>query len=134
MINSSLQIAGITNPTILDYFNTINQEEFIETANLFNENGVLYAPFESPLEGKQAIASYLEKEAKDMKLEPKQGISENLADNLELIKVTGKVHTSLFSVNVRWEFTINSSQQLEAVKIKLLASPQELLKLNVKAN
>ncbi|BAU65764.1 water-soluble carotenoid protein [Stanieria sp. NIES-3757] len=137
MINSSLQIAGITKPAIFDYFNTINQEEFIETANLFTENGVLFAPFESPLEGREAIASYLAKEAKGMKLEPQHVISENLADNeenFELIKVTGKVHTSLFSVNVRWEFTINSNQQLEAVKIKLLASPQELLKYSVKTN
>jgi hypothetical protein len=137
MINSSLQIAGITKPIILDYFNTINQEKFIETANLFAQNGILFAPFESPLEGQEAIASYLAKEAKGMKLELQQGISENLADNennFELIKVAGKVHTSLFSVNVRWEFAINSNQQLEAVKIKLLASPQELLKYSVKTN
>jgi hypothetical protein len=125
----SLQIQGITKLVILSYFNTINQEQFTKTATLFTENGVLIAPFESPLEGRDAIASYLAKEAKGMKLDPIKGESESLEDGLELIKITGKVQTPLFSVNVSWEFILNLSQKIEAVKIKLLASPQELLKL-----
>lgn len=129
MIETSVQIPGIEKPSISEYFETINQEEFIETAKLFTEHGMLFAPFESPIKGREEIANYLNKEAKGMKLSPRQGIIENQPDGIELIKVTGKVKTSLFSVNVRWEFTLADTDQIEAVQIKLLASPQELLKL-----
>ena len=35
----------------------------------------------------------------------------------------------MFSVNVAWYFTLNPQGQLATAKIKLLASPQELLSL-----
>ena len=125
----SIAIEGIKETAIANYFATINREDFVKTASLFGENGVLNAPFEKPIVGRKAIASYLAKEAKGMKLLPKQGISETIEDDREQIKVTGKVKTPLFSVNVAWHFCIDRDKEITSATIKLLASPQELLGL-----
>ncbi|MBE9168901.1 nuclear transport factor 2 family protein [Pleurocapsales cyanobacterium LEGE 06147] len=126
---NSVTIDGITEPVILNYFATLNGGEFTETAALFAENGALHAPFESPIVGREAIATYLEAEAKGMKLLPREGIKETVEEDLQLVQVTGKVETPLFGVNVSWKFLITPEDEILAVKIKLLASPQELLKL-----
>ncbi|NJK58744.1 MAG: hypothetical protein HC939_23570 [Pleurocapsa sp. SU_5_0] len=65
---NTLVIKGISAPAIIDYFATINQAEFIQTASLFTENGSLLAPLENPIVGREKIAAYLSKEAKGMKL------------------------------------------------------------------
>ena len=124
----SISIKGISDITIVNYFLTINREEFTETASLFAEDGEMLAPFEKPIVGREKITSYLEKEATGMKLLPIQGICET-EDEVEQFKVLGKVRTSMFSVNVAWYFTLNSEGQLTTARIKLLASPQELLNL-----
>lgn len=117
---------------IINYFATINQEEFRKTASLFTEQGELLAPFEKPIVGREAIANYLAKEAKGMKLLPQQGIYQSTEDNIARIEITGKVKTSLFSVNVAWYFNLNIDKQINTAKIKLLASPKELLSLQQK--
>jgi hypothetical protein len=129
--NNQISIEGIAESAIVNYFVTINQAKFTTTASLFTEEGELLAPFEKPIVGREAIAAYLTKEAKGMQLIPQQG---NIEDNSELIKVTGKVKTSLFSVNVAWYFQLNQNQQITSAKIKLLASPQELLGLQKTKN
>ena len=128
-----LMIEGIKESVIVDYFATINREEFELTAALFTPEGKLLAPFEKPIIGQEAIALYLTKEAKGMKLLPLQGTSEPAEDNSTLIIVTGKVQTSLFKVNVAWHFNFNQ-QKITTAQIKLLASPQELLGLKQKRN
>ncbi|MGL5076282.1 MAG: hypothetical protein ACRDBG_10685, partial [Waterburya sp.] len=60
------------NLVIDNYFATINREDFEQTAALFAEDGKLLAPFEDPILGRDAIALYLHKEAKGMKLLPQQ--------------------------------------------------------------
>jgi hypothetical protein len=125
----SITIEGIEELAIASYFVTINQAEFEQTAALFSEAGELHAPFEKPIIGRKAIASYLTQEAKGMKLLPKKGISEPIEDGIKSINVIGKVKTSLFSVNVAWHFYLNQNQQITTATIKLLASPPELLKL-----
>ena len=125
-----IAIEGIEESAIVNYFATINQEEFTETASLFAEDGKMLAPFEKPIVGREKIAAYLIKEATGMKLLPQQGIWET--EEEERYKVLGKVRTSLFSVNVAWYFTLNSDSQLTSARIKLLASPQELLGLQNK--
>ncbi|MGD1918161.1 MAG: nuclear transport factor 2 family protein [Pleurocapsa sp.] len=122
-------IKAIEEPVITNYFLTINQENFLETAALFAENGELKAPFEQPITCRKAIASYLTKEAKGMQLLPQQATSEINKNNFKQIKVTGKVKTSLFRVNVAWHFCINQDGEIITVIIKLIASPQELLGL-----
>ena len=122
-------IAGITESTIINYFATINQEKFERTAALFAEEGELLAPFTKPIVGKDAIATYLAQEAKGMELLPIKGTNESIENDLQLFKITGKVNTPLFSVNVCWHFTLNIYREITTVRIKLLASPQELLGL-----
>lgn len=124
----SISIEGISEVAIANYFLTINQEEFVQTASLFAEDGQMLAPFKEPIVGREKIASYLEKEATGMKLLPIQGVCET-EDGVEKFKVLGKVRTSMFSVNVAWYFTLNPKKQLTTARIKLLASPQELLNL-----
>jgi SnoaL-like domain len=113
----------------IEYFETINTGDFEATAALFAENGEMHPPFESTIVGREAIANYLQAEAKGMRLEPKQSSVSTSEDNLSKVSVTGKVFTPLFSVNAGWQFLLNTSDRIVAVKIKLLASAQELLQL-----
>ncbi|MGV2829671.1 nuclear transport factor 2 family protein [Myxosarcina sp. GI1(2024)] len=124
-----LIIEGITEPIVLNYFTTINHSRFDETAFLFAEEGVLHAPFTSPVVGREEIAAYLEAEAAGMKLIPERGIVEKTDSDLSLFTVMGKAQTALFSVNVRWQLLLDSDRHLAMVKVKLLASPEELLNL-----
>lgn len=122
-----LQIEGITELTILRYFETLNAGDFRATAVLFAEDGVMQPPFESGIVGRDAIADYLQQEAQDIKAYPHQGISDTLQTGLIHIQVTGKAQTSWCGVNVLWLFILNPEKQILETKIKLLASPQELL-------
>jgi hypothetical protein len=129
IITSSIKIAGITKPTVLRYFETLNAGDFEATANLFADNGVLHAPFEEPIIGSSSIATYLKTEARGMQLEPQQGVSQILEDGNVEVQVSGRVQTSAFGINVAWLFLLNSDQKILSVTVKLLASPQELLNL-----
>lgn len=124
-----LIIEGITEPVVLRYFETMNAGDYQATAALFAQTGVMHPPFEQPIEGREAIATYLETEAKGMQLLPREGIAEPIEDNQTQFQVTGKVQTSVFGVNVAWTFILNTEQEMVYAKIKLLASPQELLSL-----
>jgi hypothetical protein len=128
----SKEVVEETQKVVIDsYFETINRHDFVATAELFAETGKLLAPFESPILGRDAIAAYLSQEATGMKLIPQQIVivKETTEDNLSLIKVSGKVKTSPFTVNVGWQFCLDQAPQIIVAKIKLLASPQELLNL-----
>ena len=129
IITSSIKIAGITKPTVLRYFETLNAGDFEATANLFALDGVLHAPFEEPIIGSSSIATYLKTEARGMQLEPQQGVSQILEDGNIEVQVSGRVQTSAFGINVAWLFLLNSHQKILSVTVKLLASPQELLNL-----
>ncbi|MEO0839774.1 MAG: ketosteroid isomerase family protein [Cyanobacteria bacterium J06643_5] len=125
----SIDIQGINEPTIQHYFHSLNANDYEKTASLFAENGVMHPPFESGITGRDAILNYLNKEAIDIKAYPRECVSEILEDNQTQIKVAGKVETPWFGVNVSWLFLLNENCQILDVKIKLLASPQELLSL-----
>lgn len=129
ILTTSIKIAGITMPEILQYFETLNAGDFEATANLFADNGVLHAPFEDPIIGRISIATYLKKEARGMQLEPQKGVSQILEDGKVEVQVSGRVQTSAFGVNVGWRFLFNYDQKILSVTVKLLASPQELLNL-----
>lgn len=124
-----LIIEGITESSILRYFQTLNAGDFSATAALFAVDGELHPPFESSVVGRDPIATYLEQEATGMQLLPKQGAVEKMDHGYTQIQVKGKVKTPLFSVNVGWIFVLNAQQEIAAATIKLLASPQELLSL-----
>ncbi|MBW4644635.1 MAG: nuclear transport factor 2 family protein [Goleter apudmare HA4340-LM2] len=124
-----LEIAGITEATILRYFETLNAGDWGATAVLFAEDGVMHPPFASGIVGTDAIAAYLQQEAQDIKAYPHQGITGTSATGEIQIQVTGKAQTSWCSVNMLWLFILNQQRQILYTKIKLLASPQELLAL-----
>jgi Nuclear transport factor 2 (NTF2) domain len=126
---TNLAIEGIAEPAILDYFQTLNAGEFEQTAALFADAGTMYPPFEAPVVGRDAIATYLQTEAQGMQLYPRQGIVQQLEDGQFQVQVAGKVQTPLFGVNVSWLFLLNPAREITAATIKLLASPQELLHL-----
>jgi hypothetical protein len=122
-------IEGISEATILQYFQSLNAGDFDATAALFAEDGVMHPPFESGVVGQDAIATYLKQEAQDIKAYPRQGIAETLENGEIQCQVTGKAQTSWCGVNVLWQFILNQQKQILYIKIKLLASPQELLNL-----
>ncbi|WP_341525809.1 ketosteroid isomerase family protein [Nostoc sp. UHCC 0302] len=128
-LKEELQIEGISDSSVVSYFETLNAGEFEGTAALFAEDGVMHPPFESSIIGPEAIAAYLNKEAKNLKAFPTQGIADTLENGQIQVQVTGKVQTSWCGVNVLWLFILNQQQQIIYTKIKLLASPQELLAL-----
>ena len=125
----NLTIESITEPTVLRYFEMVNAGEFEATANLFAVDGTMHPPFESAVVGPQNIFAYLQQEARCMKLEPRQGISQTLENEHIQVQVTGKVQTSWCGVNVSWIFILNQKREILTTTIKLLASPQELLSL-----
>lgn len=111
------------------YFEAINAENFQTVASLFAPEGVLYPPFHEEIVGREAIASYLEEEAKGIKLFPLHYSAQpNPSGSIEHT-VTGKVQTSLFNVNASWQILLNASSEIESVRIKLLASLVELMSL-----
>ena len=117
--------------TVIDsYFSTLNHEQFELTADLFSDQGQLIPPFETPVVGQQAIADYLKQEALDMIFEPFSETSQILPNGQTDVEVRGKVSTSLFKVNVVWNFLLSEKNKIDLVKVNLLASMQELLHLN----
>jgi len=127
----ALTIAGISEPVVLRYFETLNEEAFEATSQLFAVDGAMQPPFEQPIEGRDAIAAYLQAEAKGLKLQPRQGVAQAVEDGCTVVEVSGKVQTPIFAVNVSWHFTLNENKELAFAKIKLLASPQELLNAQI---
>jgi hypothetical protein len=115
------------------YFETFNAGNFPATAALFATEGAMHPPFESAVVGQDAIAAYLDREAKGMQIEARQlvqGFVQELAETDETaVNVAGKVQTPLFGVNVRWTFSLNDRLEILSVRIKLLAALEDLLKL-----
>jgi hypothetical protein len=127
--SSSITIDKISEPTILQYFETLGAENFTATAALFAADGELHPPFETAIVGPEAIATYLQAEAQGLTLAPREGETLAKAGGHLDVQIIGKVSTALFTVNVAWQFTLNSHRQIVYARVKLLASPQELLAL-----
>lgn len=125
----STSIAGIDEPTILQYFIHLNTGDFAAVSQLFAVDGVLQPPFEERVIGRDAIATYLEREAKGFVLQPQTGHSIELENNCTELKLSGKVQTSWFAVNIRWTFILNPLKEIFLVEVKLLAALEELLPL-----
>ena len=123
------QVEGVNEPRIFQYFQTMNAGQYDLTAALFAENGIMYPPFEEAIIGTEAIANYLHKEARGIKVHPRQGIIGNTESGNCRFQITGKVETPLFGVNALWDFDLNEKKEIASTKIKLLASPKELLSI-----
>lgn len=130
---TKVNIEGVSNSTILSYMNLLNANDFDELIKLFAEDGALQPPFKRPIVGKDAVLKFFKEECSNLKLAPKQGITEPAEDGYTQIKVTGKVQTPWFGagvgMNMSWRFLLNSENQIFFVAIDLLASPKELINL-----
>lgn len=125
----TIAIEGISHPTILRYFETLNAGDFAATSELFALNGAMQPPFESPIRGREAIIEYLQREAQGLTTIPREGIAHPADQNCTEFEIAGRAQLPMFGVNVTWYFTLNSDQEVLFTRIKLNASPQELLKL-----
>ncbi len=125
-----INLESIPEATIIQYFRTLNNSEFMTTAQLFAEQGRLNPPFDKTVQGRNEIAQYLEKEAKGMRFCPESGemLSSNSIETQDQIQ--GKVQIKLFTVNVTWLIQLNSAKEITMVEVKLLASLNDLLKFN----
>lgn len=116
-------------PTVERYFESFNAGIFEETAALFADEGQLQPPFEDPITGGEAIAAYLNAEAEGMQAYPKELEVEPSTGPLRRVIVRGQVTAIVFKVNTAWIFDLNEANQIQWVRVKLLASMQELLSL-----
>lgn len=130
--SSNITIKNISEATLLQYFERLNAADFAATAALFAPTGELHPPFEDAIIGPDAIASYLAAEAQGLRLMPHTGEILTPDDNTLEAQILGKVSTSVFTVNVAWQFVLNPQRQITYARIKLLASPQELMSLRDK--
>ncbi len=128
---TQVTIEGVSNPTILSYMNNLNANDFDALIELFAPDGALQPPFRRPIVGKEAVLQFFREECLNLKLIPKQGVSEPAEDGYTQIKVTGSVQTPWFGagvgMNIAWRFLLNSDNKIFFVAIDLLASPKELL-------
>jgi hypothetical protein len=130
---TQVAIAGVTNPTVLNYMNYLNANDFNALIELFDPEGALQPPFKRPIIGKSAILRFFQEECQNLRLLPEQGVSEPADEGYTQIKVTGKCQTPWFGANVgmniAWRFLLDPQGKIYFVAIDLLASPKELLNL-----
>jgi hypothetical protein len=130
---TKVSIEGTSNPTVLNYMDLLNANDFDELIKLFAEDGALQPPFKKPIVGKDAVLKFFKEECPNLKLAPERAVEEGVEDGYTQIKVTGKVQTPWFGagvgMNMSWRFLLNSESKIFFVAIDLLASPKELLNL-----
>lgn len=59
---TQVTIEGIKEPTVLNYINNMNANDFEAAVALFAENGALPPPFQKPIVGREAILTYMREE------------------------------------------------------------------------
>lgn len=133
-LRTKSEIAGISEYAVLSYIENMNAFDFKAAVALFStDSPALQPPFQKPIIGKEAIIAYMNEECQGLKMLPQQGISEALPDGSKQVKVTGKVQTPWFGVNVgmniAWRFALNPQGEIKYLAVDLLASPQELLNM-----
>lgn len=133
----SINIDGIQETRIHEYFKKLNSGEFSATAELFAEQGILRPPFEKPVQGRKAIAQYFQKEAPGMKFWPERGETVTSGADLSFenqpqsqYQIQGRVATAWFTINVSWLIELNAAQEITVVEVKLLTALHDLLNLN----
>ncbi len=131
---TQVAIPGVTNPTVLDYMNNLNANDFEALIELFETDGGLQPPFQRPIVGRDAIMRFFREECQNLKLLPERGVVEPPEDGYVPIKVTGKVQSPWFGarvgMNIAWRFLLSSQGKVFFVAIDLLASPKELMNLS----
>ncbi|HAN73446.1 MAG TPA: Red carotenoid-binding protein [Planktothrix sp. UBA8407] len=130
---TQVTIEGVDNPTVLNYMNNMNANDFEVLIELFTPDGALQPPFQKPIVGKDAVLRFFREECQNLKLIPERGVTEPADGGYTQIKVTGKVQTPWFGagvgMNMAWRFLLSPENKIFFVAIDLLASPKELLNL-----
>lgn len=130
---TSVNIEGVSNPTVIKYMNNLNANDFNALIELFEPEGALQPPFQKPIVGKENVLRFFCEECQNLKLLPERGVEEPAEEGYTQIKVTGKVQTPWFGgnigMNIAWRFLLNPQNKIFFVAIDLLASPKELLNL-----
>ena len=124
--NAVINIQGISDPTIYEYFTKLNNDEFAAVTELFSEQGGLTPPFDKLIQGKRDIFQYLEKEAKGIKSCPEQGETMQKGSLAEY-QIQGTVEISQFIFNTEWFIQLNSDHEIVIIEVKLAASLENLL-------
>lgn len=104
------------------YFSSFNQQQFDKTAALFDTEGILHPPFETPLQSPENVLAYLKSNATNMRATPKEWVLTPSETGGWQAAVKGNVVTAHFKVNVGWKFYLTKSGDIAKVRIKLLAS------------
>jgi len=130
-LRQAVTILGISNPTVSQYMDLLNANDFDNLIELFMRDGALQPPFKKPIVGTDAILRFFREDCQNLRLIPERGVEEPAGDGFNQIKVTGKVQTPWFGagvgMNVAWRFLLNPEGKIYFVAIDLLASPSELL-------
>jgi hypothetical protein len=130
---TQVKIEGINIPTINNYMNNLNANDFDTLIELFAPDGALQPPFRKPIIGKDAVLRFFKEECQNLKLIPERGIFEPADEGFTQVKVTGKCQTPWFGgnvgMNIAWRFLLTPDNKIFFVAIDLLASPKELLNL-----
>ena len=114
---------------VLRYFTLFNLGEYRQVAELFTAEGSLYPPFEPAVVGKDNIASYLLKEAEGMAVSLLSAETHLREDGRLQVDVRGSVTALVFKVNVSWCFVVTKENEIESVRVDLIATLEELLRL-----
>ncbi len=129
---SSVVIEGVANPTVIEYMNLLNANDFDNLIELFLPDGALQPPFQRPIVGRDAVLRFCREDCQNLQLLPDRGVIEPSDGGFTQIKVTGKVQTPWFGagvgMNVAWRFLLDPQGKIYFVAIDLLASAAELLK------
>jgi hypothetical protein len=120
-------IQGIDEPVIYEYFARLNNGEFIATAELFAAQGVLNPPFDHQLQGRAAIAQYLEEQAQGIIFAPAEGEISIGDSNHTQYQIQGQVEMNWFTVNISWSIQLNAAKEIMLVEVKLLTDLDDLL-------
>jgi hypothetical protein len=122
-------IDGINELNIRKYFALLNQCEFDSVAALFATQGYLQPPFDQIIQGRRAIAEYLERETRGMRFYPEFG--KELVSNIDYTQseISGRVETGFFTVSIKWLMQLNSVKEISSVEVKLLDSLSDLLNI-----
>lgn len=106
---------------ITAYFDTLNNQDFQQTADLFIASAALIAPLGKCIRGRSAILAYLVAQCDGMQLYPETIIK----SDGNLIIVEGQVHCLAFKVRTQWSFYL-LHEALAVVKVQLLTKLTQL--------
>jgi bifunctional DNA-binding transcriptional regulator/antitoxin component of YhaV-PrlF toxin-antitoxin module len=73
---TAVKIEGVSNPTVLEYMNNLNANDFDALIALFVPDGALQPPFQKPIVGKDNVLRFFREECQNLKLIPERGVQE----------------------------------------------------------